>query len=1113
MPSIFAWLDQLGLAAYADVFTGNDIDFSVLPELTDQDLKELGIASLGHRRRLLRAIAELNANLDAPAVMPLGQPLHQDRAERRQLTVLFCDLVGSTELATRLDPEDLRSVIGAYHRAASAVVARFNGFVAQYLGDGVLVYFGYPEARENDAEQALRCGLALAAEIPTLAPPASDALAVRIGIATGMVVVGDVTSVGAEPKIMGETPNLAARLQTLAEPNTVVMAEGTHRLVGGLFQSDDLGSVALKGFATPQRVWRVRTEQRIEGRFEALRSGATPLVGRDEEFELLVRRWQQIKTGAGRVVMIAGEPGIGKSRLVSALRHRIAREPNRRVSHFCSPHHQGSALFPIIDQLERASGFERDDGPAARLDKLEALFRLSGIAPGENTALVAELLSLPIEGRYPPLSFTLQQKKAHTLGAIVELLRGLAAQAPVLATFEDVHWIDPSSRELLDAVIDGVQNLPVLLIVTFRPEFVPPWTGRSHVTLITLSRLAARDGEAVLTSIAGDKTLPPEVRAQIISRTDGVPLFIEELTKAVLESGLLRDAGDHYALDGPLPPFAIPTTLQSSLMARLDRLAPAREVAQIGAAIGRQFTYELIRAVARLPEERLGEALDRLVEAELIFARGVPPDAEYTFKHALIQDAAYATLLRERRQELHARIASALESDRNVEPEIIARHLTEAGEAERAASSWLAAGQRAAQQSANAEAVAHFNRGLASLERVPETQDSAAAQLQLLISLGTALMTTMSSASPEIASTYARARQLAQRTDRSVELFQALWGSWMAAFSGGDLQRAAALVEELHRLAQQLSDDDLIFQAHHAGWPTLLSQGDLLGAQRSLEAGIPLYRKDVHRHHAVIYGGHDPGVCGRGLAAMTFALLGRLDRALFEANESLTLARGLAHRPSLAHAYWLANEAHYLRRDGASVRTLAADQLAFASEHGTPLAIAIAMMFEGWGLIADGSASEGLDLTRRGLDQWRRTGSKFQAPYRVARAADALLIAGEAEEAIVVLDEALEFSRQTGESWYNAEIDRLRAGAMIAASRGGGAAEAESHYLRALAEARTRHARLIEIRTARDLARLWFRQGRRDEAVGLLAPVFASFTEGFDTPDLVSAKALLDELR
>ncbi|MBR0883000.1 class 3 adenylate cyclase [Bradyrhizobium japonicum] len=720
--SIAEWLTSVGMPEYATRFAENDIDVSVLGHLTDRDLKELGV-SLGHRRKLLATIAELPA---ASGARPMATaPAARDDAQRRHLSIMFCDLVGSTALSTRLDVEDLRAVVAAYHQCCAETIEREGGFIAKYMGDGVLAYFGYPQASEHDAERAVRAGLALVEAVPSLETPAEAPLEVRVGIATGLVVVGDLLGTGAaqEQAVVGETPNLAARLQALAEPGAVVIASGTRDLTGGLFEYRDLGTVALKGFDRDMRAWQVLGGDAAESRFEALRAASTPLVGRDDETSLLLSRWEQAKAGEGRVVLLSGEAGVGKSRMTQVLLERSAQEPHARLRYFCSPHHQDSALHPLIAQLNHAAGIRRTDTDGERLAKLEDVIAEATDRIAETAPLLADLLGIPIGDRYPPLDLTPGARKAKTLEAPLTLVEGLAARRPVLMIFEDAHWSDPTTRALLDILVDRLAALRVLLVVTFRPEFGPAWRDRAHVDLLGLGRLAPDQCVAIISHLTGGRVLPGEIAGQILDRTDGVPLFVEELTKTVLESGLVRKAGNAYIATALIGRTAIPETLLASLLARLDRMPETRDLAQLGAALGRQFSYELVAAVAELPPAVLERSLERLESAELIFRRGAPPDAEYTFKHALVQDAAYGTILRDRRQRLHGRIAAVLETDfpevPKRQPGTLARHCAEAGQTEKAAELYIAASGRATAASNNVEAAAHLKRALALVATLP----------------------------------------------------------------------------------------------------------------------------------------------------------------------------------------------------------------------------------------------------------------------------------------------------------------------------------------------------------------------------------------------------------
>ena len=772
-----AWLRGLGLEQYAQTFHDNAIDAAVLSILTENHLEKLGLP-LGHRLKLLQAIAALRETAPLPSEPLVVTRTKSSGAERRQVTVMFCDLVGSTALSARLDPEDLREVIGRYHGCVAKIVGGFDGFVAKYMGDGVLVYFGYPRAHEDDTEQAVRAGLALVDAIGgELQAP--QRLQICIGLATGLVVVGDLIGEGAaqEQAIVGETPNIAARLQALAEPDAIVISDGTRRQIGARFEVADLGPQLLKGFAGPQRAWRVLSENRALGRFEAFRSGTTPLVGRDEEMELLLRRWAQARSGNGRVVMLSAEPGIGKSRLAEALSERIGGEPYIRLRYFCSPHHQDSALNPLIAQMERAAGFVHEDSPAAKLGKLQVVLTVAA-ASLEDMALIADLHSLPSTVLAPLPEVTPQRKKEKTFEALLRYLEGLSEQRPVLIVFEDIHWIDPSSRELLDRAIERIANWPVLLVATFRPEFQPPWTGQPHVTTLTLSRLGPHDTKAMVANVAGHHALPSELVREIAERTDGVPLFVEELTRAVLESGAQGAA----ALPAvPHPALSVPATLHASLMARLDRLGPAaKDVAQTGAVIGREFAYDLLASMTDLPEPQLREALDRLTNSSLLFARGEPPQSSYTFKHALVQDAAYSTLLRGRRHSLHRRIAEALEArapdTAKSHPELVAHHFTEASLPERAIAYWVKAGQQSIAHSAMTEAVAQLRKGLSLVSHISESKLRQQHELDTQIALGRALTATQGYAGLAVGQAYARAREICEQLGDKSQLILVMFG-------------------------------------------------------------------------------------------------------------------------------------------------------------------------------------------------------------------------------------------------------------------------------------------------------------------------------------------------
>ena len=1112
MQQIADWLKKLGVSEHTERFVENDIDVSVLAYLTDQDLKELGV-SLGHRRKMLAAIAALAGGSGPPSPQPVSsEPKPQDTAERRQVTVMFSDLVGSTALSARLDPEDLREVIAAYHRCTAEIVRHSGGFVSQYLGDGLLVYFGYPQAHEDDAERAVRAALELIAAVAALNTRVT--LQARVGIATGVVVVGDVVDAGGsqERGIVGETPNLAARLQGLAQPSMVVVAESTRRLLGGLFDLQDLGESEVRGIAGPVHAWAALRASSVESRFEALRSRRVSLVGRDEELELLLRRWKQAKAGDGRIVLISAEPGIGKSRLTEAVEERIAQEPHRRLRYFCSPHHQDSAFYPFIGHLEHAAGFARDDDPGARQHKLAQFAATIGVSNGD-LPLLADLLSLAGTGSIPSPELAPQRQKEKTFDLLLRALETIARQQPLLMVFEDVHWIDPTSRELLDLMLARIERLPILLIATFRPEFQPPWIGQPHVTMMALPRLGRREGAALVWQLAGNAAeLPADLLDEIIERTDGVPLFIEEVTKAILEAAEAAggDAARSVASAIPSQRTAVPATLQASLLARLDRLgSSAREMAQTGAAIGREFSYDIVSAVAERPAADVAAALDRLVDSGLVFQRGTPPAAEYQFKHALVQDTAYGTLLRGPRQVLHGRIAAAMESRASErverEPEILAYHWTEAGNARQAVGYWLEAGRRAAGRSANQEAVAHLTRGIETVASLPAGAEAMRLELALQLALGPAVISIRGFGAKEAEAAYRRARELAETLGDSRLLFAAIWGLWLTTGQSLEIGPRAMLVDELFRVARPLGDTALELQAHHAAWATLIFRGDLVKSREHIRRGLELYDRKRHGNHAVLYGGHDPAVCGTGQGAMALWMLGYPDQAVESGQRSIVLANDLAHQPSVGHALWFTGVAYMMRRDVPAVLRLAEQLVEVSRERGLAQYQAVGGIMRGWARARSGDIEEGLAELRAAIVAHRATASVLVG-FFAAELAETELLGGHLEEAASAL--ALAVGTQARERVWASDVLRVTGDLRLARDPADLRA-AEQMYSEAISIARDHNAKSLELRAALRLARLRQRQGRAQEAVHLIQPIYSWFTEGLDTADLKEARELV----
>ena len=1117
---IAEWLRGLGLERYTQAFQDAEVTTEVLAELTEADLRELGLP-LGPRKIVLKAIEAL---ADPPTTDLLLEEAREEsktvaisvEAGRRQLTVMFVDLVGSTALSTRLDPEEMGDLIRNYQNTVAGEITRFEGHIAKFLGDGVLAYFGWPRAHEDEAERAARAGLSLTAAVAALAAPGDGALAARVGIATGLVVVGHLVGEeeARERAVVGETPNLAARLQEVAEPGRVVVAEATRRLLGDLFAYRDLGALCLKGFAEPVRVWSILGEGAAESRFDARHASTTVLVGRDQELALLLDRWERAKDGEGQVVLLAGEPGIGKSRLVHALRERLGSEPRTPLRHYCSPYHTNSAFYPVIGLLERAAGLQRGEPPERQLDTLEAMLALAVENVQESAPLFADLLAIPTGGRYRPLDLSPQHRKERIFQALLDQVAGLASRQPVLALYEDVHWIDPTTLELLGRIVDRVQRLRVLTVITFRPEFAPPWTGHGHVTTLSLSRLARRQGAAVVGRVTGGKRLPDEVLEQILAKTDGVPLFVEELTKTVLESGLLEDTGDCYELTGPLPPLAIPATLQDSLMARLDRLASVKEVAQMAACIGREFSHELLAAVASLGENALGDALAQLLTAELIFRRGAPPKVGYSFKHALVQDVAHESLLKSRRQQIHARIAAVLEERfptvAETEPEMLAQHLTEAGLAGRAVGYWLRAGRSAAERSANLEAISHLSKGLEALNRLPACPERDRQELTLQTAIGTPLIAVHGYAAPQTGAAYSRARLLCERLGDTGALFATLSGEFTYHFVRGDYGMMRQLTEEARRTSERTADAALRLAAHRLSGLTALQVGAFVEARSEFETILRLYDPSRHRPPPVHFV-HDPKISALPYLAVILWILGYPEQARCWSVAALQYAEVLNQANLTAHVrvYGGAGLAELLR-DTAAVRGHADAIISLADQHRLHYFRLSGLILRGWVIAQEGATEEGLALMRQSAAERLALGVGWYQIRYLCMLAATHLQAGTAEEGLGVIAQAANLVARNNDHMWEAELRRLEG--ELRSAQGASPADVESCFEQALATARGQSAKSFELRASISLARLRRDQGKHAEARALLAPVYGWFTEGFDTRDLKEAKALLDEL-
>jgi|EndMetStandDraft_7_1072992.scaffolds.fasta_scaffold01367_6 class 3 adenylate cyclase/predicted ATPase len=1056
--------------------------------------------------------------VDSPAVSSTARPSRP--IERRQLTVLFCDLVGSTALSARLDPEDFSAIIAGYRRCITETVACFDGFVARHHGDGAVVYFGYPHAHEDDAERAVQASLAIVQAVTALST--KDKLSARIGVATGVALVGDMSdsAISEEHGILGDTPNLAARLQSLAQPGAVIISDRTKTIAGPQFEYLDLGKVEIKGFAKPVSAWQVAGKTAVSSRSHALQSGdLLPLTGRDQELDVLLRRWERAKSGAGQVVLLSGEAGIGKSRLTVALLERLTREPHIRLRCFCSPQHTDSMLYPVIGEMLRAARFAHDDSPRVKADKLDALLAQSSTPP-QDAALFAEMLSLPNEGRYPPVEVEPQLRRQKTLKALGAQIEALARINPLLVIFEDAHWADPTSLELFAHTVDLAARHRLLILVTFRPEFIPPSIGRPHVTELTLNRLTPRDIDLLIEGVAGSRSLPAGIREDIIERTDGIPLFAEEMTKAVLDAEGESDARQAVA-GGPTPVVAVPASLQASLMSRLDRLGPAKNVAQVGAAIGRAFPHMLLAALVRKPKEALDSDLDRLIAAGLLFRHGTPPHANYLFKHALVQDVAYSTLLREPRRALHARIAETLESQfpeiAESQPELLARHCTKADLIEKSARLWGKAGLRSQERSALVEAAEQLGQALAQIATLPSTPDLRREQIILQVALVNTLMHVKGYGAPETKAAVAQVRALIEQAERLGEtpddpslLLSALFGQWIVNFMNfnGDVVRE--LAARFLALGEKKRAAVPLMIGHRTMASTLALMGNLVDARAHYDQALELYRPAEHRRLMTRFG-QDLRVTCLAFRSMASWLLGYPEAALRDAGRALMEARQIEHAATLMFTlnfpilvntycgnYHAANE--YLK-----------ELVALAEEKGATFRKAEGVLRRGYILTLTGEATEAVEIVTSGIDLWRSAGSTIFTPEQEFMLAIAHADSGQFDDAWHCIGKAMAAMQATKERWCEAEAHRV-AGEIALKSPQRDVAKAQAYFEHALTLARTQQAKSWELRAATSLARLLSDQGKRQTARDLLAPVHDWFKEGFDTADLRTARALLCEL-
>jgi class 3 adenylate cyclase/predicted ATPase len=1035
--------------------------------------------------------------------------------ERRQVTVLFADISGFTALAETMDPEDVRQMMNACFARLVPLVEDYGGTIDKFIGDEIMALFGAPIAHDNDAERAVRTALAMMEVLHAFNAEQETTLGLHCGINTGMVIAGGIgTPARQDYSVMGDAVNLAARLGDASERGQIFVGLETYRLTTALFTFERLEPMRVKGKAEPVQVYCVLGLRDIQSCPDVGGPlGRVPLVGRDAEVTLLLDLWDQVKEGRGQVVVLTGEPGIGKSRLVQEVQEQVAGEPSLRWECRCSPYYQNTAMYPIIGLLEQVCHFQPGETPMEQVAKLERTLGQYRLLLEETIPLCTLLLALPLpEDRYVPLSLSPQRQRRKTMELVLELVVRHTTQHPVLFIIEDVQWSDPSTLEFLDLLIAQAPTAAIFTLLTCRPEVQAPWGLRSYITPLVLQRLRQAQVETMVEWITHGKPIPPTIRQHIVTQTDGIPLFVDELTKGVLESDILIEGQDGYAVRGPMP-MAIPATLQGTLMARLDRVGTAKGIAQLGATMGRQFSYTLLKAIAPVEEATLQRELRRLVDAELLYQRGLPSQATYLFKHALIRDAAYASLLKSTRQQYHHRIAKALEQHLpdtvERQPELVAQHYTEAGLVAQAIPYWQQAGQRASARSANVEAISHLTTALALLKILPDAPERRQQELTLLTALGTPLVLTKGHAAPEVEAPYARARELCQQLDDTPQLFSTLLGLRRYHHHRGELSTAHELGEQLLRLAERLDDSGLVVRAHHMHAEVLVWLGEFARARAHAEQGIA--RHDPQQHHTQVFRyGNDSGVGCRAFGALALWVLGYPDQAQQQIDEAVALAQELPHPFNLVFAFMQAVYCHRLRREGGLTQTWAEAALTMATEQGFVVFIALGLIHRGWALAAQGRPLDGLVQIRQGLDAWQATGA-YTRPYYLALLAGVYGQVGQIEEGLRALTEALTAVEVTGERFMEAELYRLKGELWLARSSEHPLA-AETCFQQALAVAGRQQAKSFELRTAMSLSHLWQHQGKRAAAHELLAPIYDWFTEGFDTADLQEAKALLEEL-
>ncbi len=1140
--NVETWLKELGLEQYAEAFTTNDVDAETLASLTSEDLKEIGVKSVGHRRKLLDAITRLGQDDEKPDFVPnaraavrspdtytpqyLAARILQSQSviegERKQVTVLFADIKGSLELIEDSDPEQVHKLLDSAIGAMMGAVHRYEGTVNKVLGDGIMALFGAPLAHEDHAVRACYAALAMQEAIQHNAEEVRRRygveLQIRVGLNSGEVVVRAISNdLTMDYDAIGQTTHLAGRMEQLAIPGTVRLTSDTLRLVEGFVEVRSLGPVPVKGLESPVEVFELTGATSIRTRFQAaVARGLTRFVGRDTELEALNRARSRAGEGQGQIVAVVGEPGVGKSRLFYEFVHSHRTEGWLILESGSVSYGKATAYLPVIDLLKSYFRIEtRDDVRRIREKVTGKLLTLDESLKPMLIPLLA-LLDVPVEdvaweAHDPP------QRRRRTLDAIRSLLLRESRVQPLILVFEDLHWIDSETQTFLDSLVESLPTARLLLLVNYRPEYRHTWGGKTYYTQCRIDTLPPESAEELLATLLGENAGLGPLKRMLIARTEGNPFFLEESVRTLVEIGALTGAPGACRVTKGVEPLQVPATVQGVLAARIDRLAiEDKELLQTSAVIGKDLPYALLQVIADLPEEDLRCGLANLQTAEFLYETRLFPDLEYTFKHALTREVAYGSLLQERRQACHQRIAEAMESiyaGRLAEQsERLAHHCTEAGLAEQAVGYWHQAGQRAIERSANTDAIAHLTKGLELLDTLPGTAERSQRELTLQIALGVPLQAVKGPASPEVERAYSRARELCRQAKHAPELFPALWGLWRFHVARAKLPAARELAEELLNLAQRQQDAALVLQSHHALWATLLVLGEFASALKHIEQGTALYSRQQYHTQAYLFGGHDPCVCGQGHAAIALWLLGFPDQALDRSRAGLTLAEELSHPVSLAHALSYALQIHLCRREARAIQEPAETLLALASEQNFVEYLALGTFMQGWAQTQHGQNEAGVAAMHQGIAARRATGREAEESNLNIVLAEALGKTGSAEEGLRLLNQALAVGADSGRTDWEAELHRLT-GEILLCQSAGKRAEAEASYNQAIAVARRQQAKSLELRAATSLARLWQGQRKHAEARELLEPVYYWFTEGFDTADLKEAKVLLDELK